>query len=570
MAKMIPAKPRSFSPDSLEGVMFDALEQKLPDTYYVFHSFKIVTKLENVIRESETDFVIFSPNNGILCLEAKAGHVKYSDGRWRYGSGIEMSHDGPYNQASINKYKLLNYIKSSACKDLASKCKLLHAVWFPSITSNELKKEVLPPESLFEITMTKEDVFDPLPSIERIFALEPTNNVKTTLSEKDAERLFRAVLCPSFDLLPSISFENELKKQIFHRMLSEQKCILNFLSEQKTAVIQGVAGTGKTLIAIEKARRHAEDGDKVLFLCYNKFLRDHISKSLSHDNIDCYTIDAFACRTCDTNEPNYPMLKTKLEDYYFNNNFPYMHVIIDEGQDFGQINIEENEIIELIESIIVDREDSNGTFYVFYDAMQFVQGAVIPAYLKNADCKMTLYKNCRNTENIATTSMKPIKEKKPKLIDGCIEGAVPKIFFCNNINAQQNQINRIIAEFESNGIKDIVILTCKTEQSSVLTNYIYDGKYKRKYTFTTCRKFKGLEADAIIVVDIDKNVLTTEASRIFYVGASRARLFLNLVCDLSREDSKDILDKYGKKSNVKNPMRALATELNTIYTWVEE
>ena len=118
MAKMIPEKPRTFSPESLEGTMFKALEEKLPDTYYVFHSFRIVTSDESVIRESETDFVVFSPEHGIICIEAKAGHVKYSGGTWRYGSGIEMSHDGPYNQASNSRYRLLEYMKSGPCKDL--------------------------------------------------------------------------------------------------------------------------------------------------------------------------------------------------------------------------------------------------------------------------------------------------------------------------------------------------------------------------------------------------------------------------------------------------------------------
>ena len=40
MAVMIPEKPNVFHESSLENVMFDALE-KLPEEYYVFHSFRI-------------------------------------------------------------------------------------------------------------------------------------------------------------------------------------------------------------------------------------------------------------------------------------------------------------------------------------------------------------------------------------------------------------------------------------------------------------------------------------------------------------------------------------------------
>ena len=46
MAIMIPNRPHTFSPASLEGIMFEGLE-KLPDDYYVFHSLRISTVVDN-------------------------------------------------------------------------------------------------------------------------------------------------------------------------------------------------------------------------------------------------------------------------------------------------------------------------------------------------------------------------------------------------------------------------------------------------------------------------------------------------------------------------------------------
>lgn len=74
MAIMIPVVPRDYDELSLEGEMFSALSL-LPDDYYVIHSFKSVFVEANILHESETDFVVFNPNKGILCLEAKAGNV---------------------------------------------------------------------------------------------------------------------------------------------------------------------------------------------------------------------------------------------------------------------------------------------------------------------------------------------------------------------------------------------------------------------------------------------------------------------------------------------------------------
>ena len=72
----------------------------------------------------------------------------------------------------------------------------------------------------------------------RNFSLDIRAGVVTDISESGARRLIREV-----------GFDTELKHMVFHRMLDEQAGILNFLSEQRTAVINGAAGTGKTLIA---------------------------------------------------------------------------------------------------------------------------------------------------------------------------------------------------------------------------------------------------------------------------------------------------------------------------------
>ena len=563
-ANMIPEKPRTFAPGSLEDVMFGALEN-LPEEYYVIHSFRIVTINEGIIKESETDFVIFHREKGIICLEAKAGHVQYINGDWYYGSGIPMSHDGPYNQASQSKWRLKDYITDSRYGYLLDRCKLLHAVWFPSVSEEELRTKIAPPEAELAITLTKEDLDDPSSKLEEIFALDIPKHIKTNLSQKDGSLILRKILCPSFDLVPTISIEHDLKKQVFHRMLSEQKCVLNFLVEQRSAVIQGVAGTGKTLIALEKARRHADAGERVLFLCYNRFLRDFIASTNEHSRIDYYTIDGFACKLCNTSSADYVLLKSRLEEMYVEESFPYQHIIIDEGQDFGQENIEENNIIRTLESIILDRNDEQGSFYVFYDPMQLVQGEKIPEYILKADCKLTLYKNCRNTENIAITSMKPLHNKKRlKLINGCIKGTVPKMIFCNKEN-QADEVLRIISTYEESGLENIVILTCKTENTTDIASIIQDGKVKGRYLFTTCRKFKGLEADAVIITDVDKDILTSQASRIFYVGASRARLFLSMTCLLDDQQCADVLKYLGILPKPKRLKKQLATALSTVY-----
>ena len=563
MAIMIPEKPRNFDPASQEGLIFDALAS-LSEDYYVFHSFRITDTREGIFHESETDFVILNRTKGVICLEAKAGQVRYENGCWLYGSGIPMHNGGPFNQASANKYKLMRYISDSNMAFVLEKCKFFHAVWFPSVSNDRLRSMTLPSEGDKTLVLTKEALSDPEEFIDRVYALELPSRVQTNLSEFECKRLVREIFCPQFNVFPSASFEADLKKIVFHRLLDEQAGILDFLDEQLTAAVNGAAGTGKTMIAVEKARRHAAFGEKVLFLCFNTQLKDYLENNYAREFVSYYTIAGFACKICNTARPDYKELKSKLEDYYISGSFPYKHVIIDEGQDFGSEAIEETDIIQLIHDIIVDT-DQGGTFYVFYDRLQLIQAREMPKFISDLDCRLTLYRNCRNTENIAVTSLRPITERKPRVFDGAVKGAPAKLHFCDSVQSEHERIDVIIDELAADGYRDIVILTCKTEATSVLSNSVKGGRYRNKYLFTTCRKFKGLEADVVVLVDVDKTTFEQDNVLLFYVGTSRARIKLEITAVLSDDDCKDILlSALNYQGKVRRVKRDLAGALNAI------
>lgn len=563
MAIMIPDVPRDYNPASLEGVMFDALK-KLPPDYYVVHSFKNVYVEENMLHEGEADFVIFNQAKGLLCIEAKAGAVSYEGGCWKYANGHIMKHGGPYNQAAGNKWDLLNVVQNSALKDITQRCKFLHAVWFPSISEEKMHGIKFPKEADRHITLTMEALEDPEPYINEIFSIELENHIKTDLSNQDVRRIIREVICPNFSIFLSKSFDNDLKKIVFHRLLKEQEGLLNYLVEQKSAVINGAAGTGKTMIAVEKATRHATNGERVLFLCYNVMLRDYLNSGYHHEMIDYMTIDKFACKIGKTEKPNYQIAEERVLDMYISGTFPYRHVIVDEGQDFGRDEIEEVNLLQTIHDAVVDNDKVEGTFYVFYDRLQLVQSSHIPKYISEADCKLTLYKNCRNTENIAITSLKPISERTPKLYDGAIKGVPARIHFRGTPEEAVERIGTLIDELKGEGITDVVILTCKSEIKSILKDVSADNFFRKKF-FTTCRKFKGLEADAIILVDVDEDTFGSGAVQRFYVGASRARLRLEIVTMMTDQNCEKVLHgvvDYKKK--IKNAKRELALALNAM------
>lgn len=112
---------------------------------------------------------------------------------------------------------------------------------------------------------------------------------------------------------------------------------------------------------------------------------------------------------------------------------------------------------------------------------------------------------------------------------------------------------------------DVVLLTCKTEATSILSDSVNNGRYRNKYLFTTCRKFKGLEADVVILLDVDKATFEQENVLIFYVGTSRARIKLEITAILSDDDCKEILTSVlNYQGKIRRAKKDFAGALNAI------
>lgn len=537
--------------------MFEALKS-LPDSCMIFHSFRLTDVKAGILNESETDFIIFDRERGVLCLEAKAGAVSFRDGRWMYGNGTPMRSGGPFRQAAANKWKLMELIGNSRLGFLTERIKFLHGVWFPSLSSERIDEIVMPPEADRRIVLGSEALFDAWTCIEHLFSLNVPAGIVTDISDGEFRAVVREILCPKFNIFPPPKFDVDLKHAVFHRMLDEQSGILNFLTEQKSAVINGAAGTGKTMIAVEKAVRHAADGERVLFLCYNSELKKFLVLHYENPLIDFMTLDGYVCRLCGVSVSDYGRAEKKLKDFAAFDSFPYDHVIVDEGQDFGRDAVENAKLLHLLHDAVLADPNSKSSCYVFYDRFQVVQSDRIPGFIRNAECRLTLHKNCRNTENVCRTAMSLLPEcGKAEVLRG-IAGKIPCIHFCGE-KTYFNALDDVIGGLHRDGIDDIVILTLSTETDSIVSGSIRNGVYG-ECRFMSCRKFKGLEADAVILVDFTELTVINDAM-LFYVGASRARIRLEIMTTMDNESCRNTMERMKGEGAGRRPMRDLASML---------
>lgn len=384
---------------------------------------------------------------------------------------------------------------------------------------------------------------------------------KEFYSDEDAAFAIQR-LSPSFNTVPAMSVRIAEQDYLFHRMTTEQSYLLDYLEEQKVAVIQGGAGTGKTMLALEKAKRLSANSH-VLFLCFNKFLLDTLIKehAQNYPNIDFYNLQALTCKfTGNIDAGGNDGISEFLLYADEQESWVYDNVIIDEGQDFLEDHL------SLLYSIA---ERRGGAFYVFYDKNQLVQQRQSLDWVKSVECRLVLSANCRNTRNIAITSNKSIGIENIKMRKD-IPGDKPNLYISSSVNAAIERITSTIRTYTNAGLKksDIVILTVKTMETSILANASGVGAYKlardideQGILFTTCRKFKGLEAKVIIVVDMDDTTFANEeARRVVYVGTSRAQHYLDFV-SVMNSDQIERLAAYIQGKTVKNPKFIISSQL---------
>ena len=589
-----------------EDEIFDALKAIDDNNLYVFHSYKTLDITDSVLHEHEIDFIIFHKDLGLLFMESKASSAGqiYFDQEWRYGDGTPMKHN-PFRQAEQNKWNVIKKAQESSCfsvRRIIGYTKCIHCVCFPTMTSQSCDALRADGNYSRELIISRDDLQSPEKTWKKLKEIAkiklPGEDKFKNLSDDDARILVDNFLCPHMEVFKNYTYIDDSQNFSFNRLLDLQTQILEFLELENSVVITGGAGTGKTVVAIEKARRLAANDENVLFLCFNRELKTRLEKKYAIKNVRYYTLSGFILALTG-NINDYNSASDIIRNCYFDDkplkigNTEYKHVIIDEGQDFGNTddgNAVSSDVLSVRESLINDLSElileRDGCFYVFYDKQQLIQAKSVPKFIQNADSRLALRKNVRNTENIGKAALKTISDKRC-YIPNTVQGDWPLFYFIESdkTDSLPKKIDKCIAKYRVRNINDIVIITASSIEKSMLNktgriiekteanykNYYYKNNSGNEFMFTTCRKFKGCEADVVIFVDVDINSFKKDSEGndsinnfIYYVGASRAKKNLEVFANITENECLEILPLIdGRYKNRKslNPYRDFATAL---------
>ena len=235
------------------------------------------------------------------------------------------------------------------------------AVWFTSVVLN--RKLPLPSSASLAILLDETNLDNPEEDLKKVFDFwkENLGAGKTDLSAAQFTQVVDTLM-PRFRIAPAISSIIRENKEQYVRMTGQQSAIMEFLREQPTAAIHGPAGTGKTLLAVEKARMLATAGQKTLYLCFNEFLLDSLRKAYpNEENITFHNVRTLGQELLGRDDIPIDKIVAAFEEYldneYNDSLWPYPNIIVDEAQDLSD---------PLLEHLAFLMEMNGGVFYTFY------------------------------------------------------------------------------------------------------------------------------------------------------------------------------------------------------------
>jgi hypothetical protein len=547
MARIIPAEIYTGCPSPGEREIFLRLKNSPGiDDWVILHSLDLAGHIRQI--SGEADFVIIAPELGILCVEVKAcTRLRRDEKGWWYGSEAKPDVRGPFRQASEAMHTIRQRI-SRARSDLAD-IPCWSAVAFPYLAFNQQSPE-WHEWQVIDAPKFRSRSFPELVRMVLVRAREYLEQKGTAWFRSNDRRPTSAqvselagILRPSFELFASPKTRaQQLESEVKH-YTAEQYRALDAMTSNPRVLFMGPAGTGKTLLAIEAARRAAAGGYRVLFVCFNRYLGQWLADQMSSlaPQVRASTLHRYMLEV--SNVPIKPLatasfwdselpayaLSTLLETM---SSAEYDELIVDEAQDILQSDYLDVLDLSLRGGLAAGRWRFFGDFE---KQSIYVHGPQEPLALLrqrvDAFAEYGLRENCRNPPRIACLAhlLGRLSPDYNKVLrpDNAIE---PQILYYGNADHQRQLLAKQLEVFYKEDLQanEVVILSTRADQHSA-AQMLAGGRWEvRPFTerkprhvgYCSIHAFKGLEARAVILTDVD-DLAPPGTSDLFYTGVTR-------------------------------------------------
>ena len=553
MAKMLPPLMDAGTESAAERKLFDKMRDELPNSWAVFHS----VGLPNHSRKlwAEIDFVLVGPP-GAFCVEVKGGGISRRDDEWFSvdRNGVEHRFKDPVDQVGSASSALYAFLRDGVPEfgsTLAG-----YFVAFPDVDRppEDLVADLEDPIFLYEDYLQPCSEFMERQTKHWTKKVEGKRGTKVTDLSPKAVREVVERLRHDFDLRPSVSVQIGQVDEQLVRYTEEQYQVLDGFADAPRLMIHGGAGTGKTWLALEEAKRRAAEGQRVLLTCYNKRLGEMLARETA--GIDLITAKHMHGWMDDLiREAGDEVSGDATMPSFWGDEFPLAAVVaLDESRDKGAYDaLIVDEAQDLLHHSLKDVWDAalrggmaEGHWRLFYDEQQTLFDEINQAihddlWSKSEHFKLTV--NCRNTQSISAEVTKLSAQEMPKVLKA--EGPPVAEQWFRSTEDLHVKLCESVDRCVAGGVapNDIVILARRKLENTPFADGIIGCRHAiqvlgatneldpSKVVFSTISAFKGLEAPAVIVYGIDEPEQGT-TDKGMYVALSRAKALLIPIMDV--------------------------------------
>lgn len=525
--KIIPTYARNTGSSGEKKIFKLIKELKVSDDWVMLHSLN-VSKHEYK-KWCELDFVLVS-GHGILVFEVKGGGVTCKDGLWkfedRYGD-FHTKSEGPFGQAQSGLSALEKMLKKEFGGTSINGMLMGWGVIFPQcpfkINSPETPLDVVCDENMCR---TSSELLKYITDLYKYWDSQNKHR-KQGISKIYVDKIVN-YLRPNFDLVPTLKKRaDEIVEQVV-QLTDEQYTYLDSIEKNTNRIVcLGGAGTGKTFLAIECARRESKES-KVAFVSLNRNFIQFVRSNL--DNVDVFPL-------------------TELPE-----TAKYDMLIVDEGQDLLSFSM-----LEKLDGILESGlEQGKWRWFMDFNNQSGIYGdyeSEAKDYLLSiANVEQQLKRNCRNTEQIVTQVEITTGADIGEII---VQGKGPPITYKlagSDEDAAKKLLN-LLGQWTGDNVllDDIAILSPKTYKDSIcrflplhwrerITPIESEKPMPRgKLIYSTIADFKGLEKQFVAIVDLDVVYEESYLVSLLYIAMTRANAGLWIV--MNQNLQKFISDK---------------------------
>jgi len=587
MTRMIPEAIPSTVKSNAEKRIFKLIRDA-PGTAGWVCLYSVIVHTHERKRRAEIDFVLLTPQ-GIFAIEVKGGGLSCDDGVWHTISAGNVKtrlKESPFEQASGGRFALEEKVKAKFGGKPQARALFGYGVMAPRAHIHD--KWAADDQPLAYDDSDKGKSLTAY--VERIAAVHKkrAHGRGERLKRADIDEL-ASFLAGNFVSMPSPeAMIGEIRGQL-NELTQEQSLVLDVLEDTERVIVDGGAGTGKTLLAVKAARKMATDGKRVLFLCFNKLLasrlRDRLDttelrgellvRNLHHHYHELILESSFAAafeEKYDPDEPDKDKLQAMYRELFPEYAFyaaseleepPFDAIVIDEAQD-----ILTTANLDALDAMLRGGLET-GRWCVFLDTQDQVElyknmdQEALDRLRRHGD-RQTLTLNCRNTRPIARDTAVVSRSKRPARAR--VTGRDVDFRTYKKRDSWTEQLARIVTELRTEGVPAgqlSVLLPHKPTRKEAAairelglvqlteSDVLSLGTTNLEHiTWSTVHSFKGLENDVVILVGV--NDIEDDWQRsVAYVGMSRARtrLYVVLTEGCERERRRRVKEHEEKRNS---------------------